>query len=274
MPTLRVRFKLNPGREGIALGKLSQQAASIESFLRSLGADVGEKDEPSLWIAKDFKDGSFMGTVEYQHVVEAATAGRFNGALKALKRIKPGARNPQVPSYVSAATVSKYSAIRQGLDADERIGIATFDESSGRQERFGFVDRLQLEFIGGSVETESRYIGSVMGQTYEWNKGAAEPYLTLRDLVTNELIKCVYADEDYSKVAKLFLDKTAIVIIEGLATYNRVSGKTEIVMAHSFELAPQFSDADYVRFFGCAPDLIPADETAEQSIARGRDDAD
>lgn len=271
MATMRVRFKLNPGREGIALGKLSQQASNIEAFLRSLGSDLGERDEPGVWIAKDFKDGSFMGTIEYHHVVEADKASNFNAAIHALTKFKEGTKKPRLPSFISAPTVSKFAAIRQGLDPDEPIGIATFDEETGKQKRWGFVDRLQLELIGGSVETEVKYVGSIMGTTHEWNKGATDPYLIVRELNSGELIKCAYSDDDYAQVAKLFLDKTAVVIVEGVAIYNRVSGKTEIAMAHSFDLAPPLKNEDFERFFGSAPELT-GNLTSEDYIRRGRED--
>jgi hypothetical protein len=273
MATMRVRFKLNPGREGIALGKLSQQALSIEGFLRSLGSDLGEKDEAGLWIAKDFKDGSFMGTIEYHHVVEAEKASNFNTAIHALTKYKETAKKPLLPSFVSAVTVSKFAAIRQGLDPDEPIGIAMFDEETGKQKRWGYVDRLQLELIGGSVETEVKYVGSVMGQTYEWNKGAIDPYIVIRELNTGELVKCIYSDDDYSQVARLFADKAAIVIVEGLAIYNRVSGKTEIAMAQSFDFAPPLRDEDFERFFGIAPDFT-GNVPSEEFIRRSREDDD
>ncbi|MCZ2173300.1 MAG: hypothetical protein LC110_02065 [Burkholderiales bacterium] len=270
MATLRVRFKLNPGRTGIALGKLSKQAESIELFLRALASDLGEDDAPSLWLAKDFKNGSVYNTAEYQAVVETDMAAKFNDAVHSLTKFQAVSR-VKLPEFVTPTTIDRFASLRQGLDADEELGIALFDVETGKLRRWAYVDRLQLEKIGQSIETDIRYIGAVMGRTHEWNKGAKEPYLIVRELNSGELIKCVYADEDYSKVARLFSDKSAIVIIEGSMTFNRITGKTEVTMATGFELAPEFSDQDYEKFFGCAPDFTGALSTA-QFIARGRDD--
>lgn len=270
MATLRVRFKLNPGRTGIALGKLSKQAESIELFLRALASDLGEDDAPYLWLAKDFKNGSVYNTAEYQAVVEADMAAKFNDAVQSLSKYKAVSR-VKLPDFVTPTTIDKFASLRQGLDADEELGIALFDIDTGKLKRWSYVDRLQLEEIAESIETDIRYVGAVMGRTHEWNKGAREPYLIIRELNSGELIKCIYADEDYSKVARLFSDKAAIVIIEGTMTFNRITGKSEVTTATGFDIAPDFSDQDYEKFFGCAPNLTGGLSTAE-FIAKGRDD--
>jgi len=268
MATFRVRFKLNPGRTGIALGKLSKQTENIEQFLRSLATDLGHDDAPGQWLAKDFKDGSFNNTAEYQAVVEADAAARFNDAVLALAKYGP---SKKIPSFVSHATIDRFATLREGLDPDENIGIAVFDVDTGRMKRWTFVDRLALEYIGASVESEVKYVGAVMGRTHEWNKGAREPYIIIRELNTGELVKCVYSDTDYSKVAALFKEKTSVVVIQGLVSYNRITGKTLITIAREFDIAPDFSEKDFEEFFGCAPGLTGGMST-EDFISRGRDD--
>ncbi len=270
MATLRVRFQLNPGRTGVALGKLSKQAENIELFLRSLASDLGEDDSPNLWLARDFQNGSVYNTAEFQAVVDAEKAGMFNDAVQCLTRFKAVSR-VKLPDFVTPSTVDRFASLRHSLDPDEKIGIALFDIDTGKLKRWSFVDRLQLEEIEESIETEVRYIGAVMGRTYEWNKGAKEPYIVIRELNSGELIKCVYADDDYSKVARLFNDKAAIVIVEGAMTFNRITSKTDVTMASSFDVAPDFSDEDYERFFGCAPG-ITGDLSTSEFIARGRED--
>jgi hypothetical protein len=270
MPTLRVRFKLNPGRTGIALGKLSKQSENIELFLRSLASDLGEDDAPYLWLAKDFKNGSVYNTAEHQAVVAAESVAKFNEAVQSLVKFKSAPRT-KLPKYVSPATVDRFASLRQSLDADEGIGIALFDSDSGKLKRWSYVDRLQLEQIADSIETQVRYVGAVMGRTHEWNKGAKDPYIIIRELNTGELVKCIYADSDYGKVAKLFAQKTAVVIIEGAMTFNRITARSEVTMATNFDFAPDFSSDDYERFFGCAPNMT-GDLSTEEFIDKGRND--
>lgn len=270
MSTLRVRFKLNPGRTGIALGKLSKQSENIELFLRSLAFDLGENDAPYMWLAKDFKNGSVYNTAELQAVVTAENATKFNDAVQSLAKFKTGS-SVKLPKFITAATVNKFASLRQSLDADEEIGIALFDIDSGKLKRWNHVDRLQLEQIADSIEAEVRYVGAVMGRTHEWNKGAKEPYIIIRELNSGELVKCIYADIDYDKVAKLFNRKTAVVIIEGGMTFNRITGKSEVQLATNFDFAPDLLDDNYERFFGCAPNMTGSLST-EEFIAKGRDD--
>ena len=175
------------------------------------------------------------------------------------------------PPVVSIATIERFSDLRQNLDDDEKMGIAIFDVLTGRAKPFNYVDKLQLEAISNSIETEARYIGAVMGSTHEWNKGAAKPYLYIRELNSSELVKCSYRDEDYDQVAKLFSKKNAVVIVTGTIAFNLITSKTEVIQATHFEFTPEFSDDDFNKFFGAASG-ITGDLSSEEFIAMGRDD--
>lgn len=270
MAKFRLRFKLNPERPGVGLAKLSKQTENIEMFLRSLAADLGISDAPNMWLAKDFKNGSCISTAEHQAVVEADAASKFNLGVEALTTFRPNGKRP-IPSYVSAATVGRFAAIRHGLDVGEPIGLATFNLETGRPNRWHKIERLHFEEVAASVDSEVLYIGSIMGATHDWVKGAKEPYITIREINTSELIKCTYADDDYPRVAKLFANKTAIVVVGGTVLYNRITGKTEVTMATSFDLAPEISDDEFERFFGCSPSLTGAVST-DDFIRDDRDD--
>lgn len=269
MASLRIRFRLNPGRKGIALGKLSKQTENIELFLRSLASDLGADDSKHLWLADEFRNGSAMYSAEFQAVVETDMAHNFNQAVTALTKYQ--STSTVKPPFVGTATIERFSALRQCLDDDEKMGIALIDVETGKAKRFAYVDKLQLEAIGNSIETEARYIGAVMGRTHEWNKGAEKPYLYIRELNSSELIKCSYKDEDYDQVAKLFSKKTAVVVIEGMISFNLITSKTEVIQATDFGFAPDFSDDDFNKFFGAAPG-ITGDLSSEEFIAKGRDD--
>lgn len=269
MSSLRIRFRLNPGRKGIALGKLSKQTESIELFLRSLASDLGEDDSKNVWLAEDFRNGSAIYNAELQAIVDVCVANQFNDAIYALAKYQSTSKTK--PPFVSDSTIERFSSLRQCLDDDERLGIALFDLDTGKAKRFSYVDKLQLEAIGNTVETEARYVGAVMGYTYEWNKGASKPFLYVRELTTSELIKCSYNDEDYDKVAKLFSKKLAVVIIEGLISFNLITSKTEVIQATGFDFAPDFTDEDFEKFFGAAPN-ITGGLSSEDFIAKGRSD--
>lgn len=267
MATLRIRFKLNPGREGIALGKLSKQTENIELFLRSLASDLGVDDSTGMWLASKFTNGSVFTTAEYQAIVEAQLAYDFNDDVLALVNYKP-AKKP-LPSNISNVTVDRFARLRESLDPDENIGIGIIDVENEKKIKWNNVSRLHLEEIGDSVETESIYLGAIMGQTYEWNKGAAKPFLMIREITSGDLVKCIYRDDDYDKVAKLFQKKNSVVTVYGTVILNRLTGKSEVISSDGFEIAPEFSKEDYEKFFGCAPDLTDGLSAAEY-IAKGR----
>lgn len=269
MATLKVRFKLNPGRKGIALGKLSKQTENIDLFLRSLASDLGEDGAANLWLASDFKNGSVFTSAELQAVVDVEKQVKFNQSLDTLSRFKNGSTQPP-PSFVNPATIERFANLRLSLDADEQLGIGIFPIETGKV-TWRYVDRLQLEKIGDSIETQIVYVGSLMGRTHEWNKGADKPYLIVREINTGELVKCSYQDADYSKVANIFAQKTAIVVIEGVMSFNRITSKTEVTMATNFEFAPDFSNEDLEKFFGSAPGITGSLSAAE-FIAKGRKD--
>lgn len=271
MATLRVRFRLNPGRKGIALGKLSKQTENIELFLRSLASDLGEDSSPNLWLATDFKNGSVYNTAEYQAVVDVDKAVQMNSAVEALARFKSTSVDTTPPELVSPVTIDRFASLRATLDTDESIGIALFDVETGRVKKWAYVDRLQLEEIGRSIETDVRYVGSVMGYTYDWNKGADKPYIIIRELNSGELVKCGYSDEDYAQVSKMFSRKTAVVIIQGTILFNRITAKSEVIATTDFSFAPDFTDSDFEQFFGCAPDLT-GNMGTDEFIAHGRSD--
>lgn len=270
MATLRVRFRLNPGRKGIPLGKLSKQTENIELFLRALAADLGADDTKNLWLADDFRNSSVISTSELQAVVTLDTAVQFNEALNALVKFT-GTGKSAPPPYIGAATIERFSELRQCLDADEQLGIALIDVNSGKAKRFSYVDRVQLEAISQSIETESTYIGAVMGRTHEWNTGADKPYLIVRELSSEHLVRCNYKDQDYDSVSKLFSKKTAIVIVEGQITYNLITSKIAAVQATGFDFAPDFSDKDFESFFGSSPNIIGG-YSSEEYVSRGRTD--
>lgn len=268
MATLRVRFRLNPGRKGVPLNKLSRQAENIELFLRSLASDLGEDGGTQLWLATDFKNGSMMNTAEYQAVVAADKAARLNSAVESLVKFKA---LEAVPDFVSTVTLDRFAGLRGALDDDESLGISTFDLESGKPHRWQYVDKLHFEKVSEALEVEVRYIGSVMGTTYDWNKGATQPYILIRELTSGELVKCTYADADYAKVSNIFSRKTAVVVVEGAILFNRISVRTEVTSATGFEFATEMSDADFEAFFGCAPGLT-GDLNTDEFIAKGRSD--
>jgi len=279
MARIKIKFKLNPGREGVSLGKLSKQTENIELFLRSLASDLGLDASTDMWRAKDFKNGSCIYEANYDAVVDDDVAEEFTEcakslALAAIGNAKSSAQLiSKIPQKISFETREKFSNLRERLDHDEPLGICIFDANNkGKNKwKWSYIDKLQFEELGRSVEKEIKYYGAVMGFAYEWTPGADKPFIIVRELNTGDLVKCLYRDDDYSKIAKIFQKKKAVIIISGEITLNQITNKQEVTYANDFEYAPEFSQDDYEKFFGCAEGLSGNLSSAD-FIALGRRD--
>lgn len=250
MPNIRVRFKLNPGREGIAFSKLAKHAEAIENLLHSVAKDIGLLPEQNEWLGKDFKNGSVFSTAENQALVDVEQKEQFNYIFKELIKFKPK-KNGDLPVGVTLQTLENFSNLKTPLEIDETIGIGLYDEGKNSP-KFYKVTKLKLEEIAKCIDAETSYVGAVIGYTYEWTKGAKEPFIKIRDIASGELIKCIYDDKDYKKVAKLFDIKDALVVIYGSITFNKLTEKTEVIKASDFEISPSLDQSQYENFFGSA----------------------
>lgn len=260
MSNIRVRFKLNPGREGIPFSKLARHAEGIENLLISVAEDIGISPEQNKWLGKEFRNGSLFSTAENQMLADDYQIASFNEIISNLVRFSAKSSKDFLEK-ISLKTLKYFADLRIPLEIDEIIGIGIYEKGKEKP-RFYNISKLRLESVAKSIDVETSYIGSVIGNTYEWVKGAKEPFIKIRDVATDELIKCYYDDKDYRTVAKLFEIKDALVIISGNIIYNRFSEKTEVSKAFDFEMAPVLTQEQYENFFGSARNLTDGIDAA------------
>lgn len=269
MKPIRLRARFNPENHGIALSKLGKQVSALDGFLRSIIKDIGEEDSPNSWRAYNFKNGSVFTTAEFNAVSNIESNSKFNLAVDFFtafsdkKQIRP-------PDFLHVRTLDKFSSLCQSLD-DEKMGLATYNEKTGKQNVFKFIDKSISKKIEQLFESDISYYGSIMGYTHSWNKGTERPFFVIREINTGELIQCAYSDDNYRSVANIFSKKTAVVIIEGSMRYNKVLEKTEILSSESFEFAPAYEQGDLDAFFGCAPGMT-GNYSSEDFVSQGRCD--
>jgi len=260
VPNIRVRFQLNPGREGIAFSKLAKHADGIQNLLTSLACDIGLPPDQNQWLGKDFKNGSVFSTAENQALVDAELNAKFNSTLQWLIKFNPKSVNEPL-NGVSLKTIGCFAELRTPLEIDETINIGLFSEEK-KAPKYYKVSRLKLEEVARAIDAETYYAGTIIGYTYEWTKGAKEPFLKIRDVATGELVKCAYDDKDYKKVAGLFAHKDALVAISGNISFNKITEKTEVVKANEFEIISGMTQEQYDSFFGCAKGLTAGEDAA------------
>jgi hypothetical protein len=262
--TIRFKFKVNLGREGLPLDVLARHAEDTLAFLKSLANDLNLPPEQSLWVAKEFKNGSLIYTAENHLSVDDVVVEKAASAAIALITCK-GDR-AKVPSFVSDATIRNFSEIKAPFGHDDvvRIGVVGVDDKT----KWKSVSYMAFQAIADMVEGRVVYLGSVMGTTYEWNKGAEKPYLKLRDVATGELVKCTYNRKDYAKVRALFDRESDMVIVYGTITYDRLADSTELTHATDFESVAPLSEEEQTTFYGSLPgltgDLSAAEYVREQ----------
>jgi hypothetical protein len=257
--TIRLKFKVHPGREGLPLDILARHAEDTLAFLKSLANDLNLPADQSLWVAKEFKNGSLIYTAENHLLVDNVVVEKAAAATMALITCK-GDR-AKVPSFVSDATIRNFAEIKAPFGQDDmvRVGVVGADEKT----KWKNVSYMAFQAIADMVEGRVVYVGSVMGTTYEWNKGAEKPYLKLRDVATGELVKCVYNRKDYAKVRALFDRESDMVVVYGTITYDRLAESTELTNATDFESVAPLSEEEQLAFYGSLPgftgDLSAAD---------------
>ena len=238
---------------------LAKHAEGALAYLKSLSADLGLPPEQSLWVAKEFRNGSLIYTAENLYNVEPELVEKANAATSAISSCK--GKRERVPAFVSEQTIGNFAAMRAPFARDDvvRVGPVGIDNKA----KWASVSYLAFDAIARMIEGKVSYVGSVIGSTYEWNKGARDPYIVVRDLATNDLVKCTYKKDDYAKVRALFDRETDTVIVYGVVIYDRILDKTEITHATDFESIQPLADTEISALFGSLPKLTGSMSSAE-----------
>jgi hypothetical protein len=100
---------------------------------------------------------------------------------------------------------------------------------------------------------EYNYDGALQGKLVTWYKESN--YFNLRELSSNDLIKCFYESEMYGSIYRLFEDKDAVVNLSGAIKAARSTGKIKEVRVHGAKAYPRLTDSEFDRLFGLFPDI-------------------
>lgn len=158
------------------------------------------------------------------------------------------------------------------LDIGEPISFGLFksDEEKEPSEWLP-ATKLGAQTAFESLETESSYVGSILGSIHSLNKGSSPPFLTVRDIVSGELIKCYYTKGQYPSVARILQKEDALVYVRGIITVSLVKSRIDHLDADLFEAAPEYKDGDIAAFIGSFPG-ITGGLTTKQYISKIRSD--
>jgi hypothetical protein len=239
MSYLRIRITLNKGKRGIALDKLEHVIEEMRKFLVSAGDDM-ELTEPTAWAGVDFKNSSLEFTSEYQLPVDAIKLMRFNGAITSLAR-------SEFPPSFRPATSEHFFEMANLLAPDETADMAIFNE-----------DETPIPFeISRRTATLARFIdvlpyrqtlGSVQGKIHSLYKESKPPHFMLRELSTDNLIKCVYDIDDYPAIIKALEEKDQVLHVRGLVVTDTRERNIDHVSVKGILLAERYGFEDVVKF--------------------------
>jgi hypothetical protein len=206
MSQLRLRITLNKGKRGISLDKLEKIIEELRKFLASMGDDM-ELTEPASWVGVDFKNSSLEFTSEYPYDVGSERLTVFNDAIVMLAR-------SEFPQFLSPSTSEHFFEVANFLDEGETADVAVFGQDDST---------VPLE-ISRRTATLARFIdvlpyreavGSVQGKIHSLYKESKPPHFMLRELSTDNLIKCLYPDSEYPAIVKALEVKEQVLHIHG-----------------------------------------------------------
>lgn len=249
---IRLKIELNPGGDGVRLDKLAKISAEIEKFVRLLAIDAGASPQLGDFVAKDFYDGSFGSVVEYVNNVDPSAAVKFNNGLRFFSDFKDP--HQYINGEFSPATVRQFIEIGDAIETDEivKIGIVDADAPIDQAE-WKSITKITTLNVDAAFNQEYNYDGALQGKLGTWYKDSN--YFNLRELSSNDLVKCYYPKDFYDQIYRLFEDKDAVVNLSGSIKADRATGRMSEVRVRWAKSYPPLSDSEFDRLFGLAPDL-------------------
>jgi hypothetical protein len=262
MANFRIRVGFNRGRGPVSFKHLSVLTDEINLFLRRLGEDAGLSDSANQWLATKVEDGSFLSDAEPDVEVSQEAADHLGRMMSAI--------------------VSGDSIVAQELGVSERTRLRFADvakraESTHVPVELGLYSSLAIDkkpawhrvtvekaqSLTLTVAPFVDYMGALQGVVHAWFKESGEPHFQLRELGQNQLVNCYYRGEQYADVLRAVVHRQERVHVSGLVRVNRADKSIESIRVSKIKNAVEFSDAEFERFFGCAPAMTGDLDSAE-----------
>jgi hypothetical protein len=239
MANLRLKIELNKGKRGISLDKLEKVVLEMRRFLESLADDI-ELVEPDSWVGVDFTNGSLGFASEYPHEVAAAKLNRFNETIIALAR-------SEFPQSIQRSTANKFFDLAASLEQGEAAEISLFDEHQ---------EPIPMQISYGTYEVARRIrvlpfresMGSVQGKIHSLYKESRRPHFMLRELSTENLIRCDYEADAYPEIIHALSAIDQVIHVRGAVMTDTRGHSIHHVNVSEIKLAQAYSYEDAARF--------------------------
>lgn len=250
MAKLRIRFTINKGRQGAPLGKLGRISEQADKFLRAISVDCGVAARPGEWLAADFDNGSVMFDAVYQGAVDAGVAQIFEYKMEILADFD--SERDGLNGIVKESTALEYAKIGNLIDPDEEIGIEIFPHRGGSPKR-RTITYQKAQTLTARVENPIPAYGSVQGVIHSWVKGVGQPYVQIRELATNALVKVEYSQSHYAAISKAMEEKNAVVLVAGECSYDQISRGMMRMKLDRLSKTSTLTTIDFDGLFGSFP---------------------
>lgn len=269
MPQIRVRVELFKGQELIELTRLAALPNELNAFFQSVGEDAGLLPDDNEWMATKFHDGSLQFTGITERTVPSQTARTYQ---RIAAGILSGDSDNAHRAGATDRTLLRYVRLANSVRGGESVRIGFLQNRNTRQPKRWFpVDSVTARRIADSINPVAEYEGSIFGLIHSLYKESEQPHFRLRDLARDELVSCYYTAEEYPIVVKALIQRDSRIYVSGQVRANRIDKTVESIRVREIRVAEEFSDSDFEKFFGCAPEMIGA-LTTEQYIDKVREE--
>lgn len=266
MSRLRLKFKLNQGREGIPLDKFAEIAQEADKFLRMLAHDVKIDIPKGDLIAGQFKNGSVLFDVEYAGTSSDVEVQRYARGFEYVSAFPAQLKNKKTRSIqdlINVSTLAQYAKIGKVMDPDEKLGMAVYRNRGVQDKDWRYLSTRRSAEIYEALAATVEYSGSLQGAIFAFHKESRPPYFTIKELSSGTLVNCLFAPHQYKSIVEVLRDRDAIVHVNGLVKASRIDRKPVRMQVEYIEPAEKLTDEDIEHFFGCAPNLTGSLSTAE-----------
>lgn len=268
MANFKIRVGLNRGRGPVSFKHLSVLTEEINSFLRRLGEDAGLSDGENQWLATKVEDGSFLSDAEPFAEVSSQVADQLKEMMTAIVNGNSFTAQQLGVREQTRLQFSELAKRAESTHVPVEFGIYSPSANvTGPDWHRITVENAQLLTVTVSPQVE--YVGAIQGVVHAWFKESAEPHFQLREFSQNQLIKCYYGSDHYADVLRAVVHRQERVHVRGLVRVNRMDKSIESIRVSKIKNAIDFSDADFERFFGCAPNMT-GDLDSAQFISQHR----
>lgn len=252
----RIRLVINKGRYGAPLGKIGLIQTQTDKFLRAISVDCGVPAKPGERLGSEFENSSLMFDVSDQGAVDAGIAQVFERKMEVLADFDSG--RDGLNGIIRESTALEYAKIGRLIDPDEEIGIEIFPHRGGMPKR-RTITYQKAQTLAEKVEAPIPVYGSVQGVIHAWVKGAAQPYVQIRELSTGELVKVGYSQVHYAQIAKAMEEKNAVFLVSGECPYDQIAHGILRMRQDRLSNTPNLTTFDFDALFGSFPEFDQGD---------------